>query len=193
MSAENATEKLLTPAQAAQLLRELANNLEQGNLEFGQVAVELDDFFKVKQSVRTKSDRVCFKLKLKYEKRLYPAGHVAKGIHPLLESDQDDEDEAPEGRRIGYKPLKKSMGRAFKDLLRSLALGADPDLDKVKAFCAQCYLMTSFPGKGDEHYGSFRSLTDRLLAAAQNADQKEALAAAMAMEEMKKACHARHK
>ena len=63
-------DKLMSPLEAAALLRSLAEKLEQGNLEFGHVSVELDDSFSVKQTVKTKSDRVCFKLKLKYEKVL---------------------------------------------------------------------------------------------------------------------------
>lgn len=85
-------------------------------MEFDHVAVELDDLFSVKQSVKTKSDRMCFKLKLKYEKSLHPLGALpASPTHPALDSEGEEKDESSADQPKGYKALKKAMGCVMKN------------------------------------------------------------------------------
>lgn len=195
MTPEQKMERLMSPAEAAGLLRSLAEKLEAGNLEFGHVSVELNDFFSVKQTVKTKSDRLCFKLKLKYEKSLHQIGALTPApTHPLLEKDLDeDEEEKPSGRPSGYKQLKKTMGRGFKQIGETLKLGNLPDPILVHSFHEQCQAMTTFPGKGEEHYQAFLEQAGLLLASVRQRDLTQAAAAYAALGAMKKACHAQYK
>lgn len=195
MTPEQKMEKLMSPMEAAGLLRSLAEKLETGNLEFGQVSVELDDFFSVKQTVKTKSDRVCFKLKLKYEKGLHQLGALTPApTHPLLERDlDDDEEERPAAQNSGYKRLKKAMERGFKQIGQALKLGDLPDPALARDFHEQCQAMTTFPGKGEEHYQAFREQAGRLWAGLRQGNLAQAAEAHAALEDLKKACHARYK
>jgi XXXCH domain-containing protein len=186
-------ERLFSPLEAAAFLRALADKLDQGRLEFGDVAVELDNSFTIKQSVKAKSDKVCFKLKLKYEKPLFNA-KPGESSSPLADLDDDDDDEAMDPQqRPSYKHLKKAMGQVFKRLGADLAEGKAPDLTLAKPLWAHCHLMTTYPGRGEEHYPEFITAADELLAAAQ-AGQVPAMTEAMArLAGLKKSCHAQYK
>jgi XXXCH domain-containing protein len=91
---DHKNEMVLAPSDAADLLRRLADQLEAGGVEIGEVTVENDGPVKIKQSVKTKSDKVSFKLKLKYETALTPELSGALGELPE-EEPEDDEDAAP--------------------------------------------------------------------------------------------------
>jgi XXXCH domain-containing protein len=91
-SKSHKNEMVLAPVDAADLLRRLAEQLEAGGVEIGQVTVENDGPVKIKQSIKTKSDRVSFKLKLKYETPLTPELNGALGQLPEEEPDEDEDE-----------------------------------------------------------------------------------------------------
>ncbi|MFH1032996.1 MAG: GAK system XXXCH domain-containing protein [Pseudomonadota bacterium] len=194
MPDEKKTEKIMSPAEAAQFLRSLAEHLEKGQMEFGDVLVDLDAPFKVKQSLKAKSDKISFKLKLKYDKAMATMGGPTGGDHPLLDSDDDDEDEPQDaGRRPSYKKLKKAMSGPFKQIKQSLAAGQSPPLELARSFCQQCLTMTEYPGKGEEHYASFQEQARLLLASVERGDLAQAQKSLAALDAQKQSCHDEHK
>jgi len=187
------SERLLSPAEAADFLRRLADQFAAGAVEIGAVSVELDQEVRLKQSVKTKPDKISFKLKLKYEKSLLPAGMAPAG-HPALNGDDDEDEEEQEAQgRPGYKSLKKHMGSSFKALKASLGQGKPVEVEVVHSFVHDCHLMCTFAGKGDPRYPQFIALADRLLATVEAGDLESARAVLAEMEAQKKACHDEYK
>ncbi|MFZ5587920.1 MAG: GAK system XXXCH domain-containing protein [Thermodesulfobacteriota bacterium] len=188
------SERSLTPAEAAEMLRRLAQQFETGSVEIGPVTVELDQLLEFKQSVKTKPDKVSFKLKLKYEKSLMPAGLAPEG-HPALTGDEEEEEfEGEEALgRPKYKSLKKHMSSSLKAIKASLGRGELPEVEVVHSLTHDCHLMCTFPGKGDAHYPEFIALADALLAAAEAGDLAGVQQALTGLDARKKACHGDHK
>jgi len=91
---DHKNEMVLAPSDAAVLLRRLADQLEASGVEIGEGTVENDGPVKIKQSVKTKSDKVSFTLKLKYETVLTPELNGALVELPE-EKPEDDENTAP--------------------------------------------------------------------------------------------------
>jgi len=84
------------------------------------------------------------------------------------------------------------MKRDFKDIGASLAAGAAPHADTLAAFVADSRLMTTYRGKGDEHYPDYLAAVDRFEAAWAAGDQETTARAYRELALCKKACHARH-
>jgi XXXCH domain-containing protein len=195
MPDEQKTEKIMSPVEAAQFLRTLADHLERGQMEFGEVLVDLDAPFKVKQSLKAKSDKLSFKLKLKYEKSLATVGGLASGSHPLLERDEDDDDETWElaPHRPSFKKLKKAMSSPFKQIKQALQAGQLPPLELTQSFCGQCLAMIGYPGHGDEHYPGFQEQALRLLTTVEQGSLNEAQEALAVLNSQMKSCHDAYK
>lgn len=199
MNPENKLEKAMSPQEAAEFLRGLADSLESGHLDMGELELELDQSIKVKQSVKNKGGKVSFKLKLKYEKLTAPLAAGADQAPASLFSSQalEGAPAALEGEQVrerpSYKQLKKEMGKVFKLITKPLAEGALPGADTVAGFLAQCQLMTSYPGRGDEHYADFLAQAEALSVAVAAGQLEEARQAAAGLEAAKKSCHAQYK
>jgi XXXCH domain-containing protein len=214
-SKSHKNEIALVPAEAAEFLRRLAGQLEAGGVEFGEVTVETDGPVKIKQSVKTKSDKVSFKLKLKYETALTPDLNGALDALPKEDSEDASEEsvdelvtdeaqasEAAEGpeeeekakkSKSSYKSLKKKMGKSYKSIKKGLADDIMPSKEDIDAFAADCEEMTTFPGKGDEHYQNFLHHVSDMKEAAQKGDAEALTRAIAEMGAIRKACHSEHK
>lgn len=221
-SKDRKNEMVLTPTDAADLLRRLADQLEAGGGEIGEVVIENDGPVKIKQSIKTKSDKVSFKLKLKYETALTPELNGAlgelpeeepeEGVGAELEEDgqpetEDAQPSEPEAERAeepkkvekagedkpSFKSIKKAMSKGFKSIKKALAEEIAPSLEEINDFAAHCEMVTTFPGKGDPLYQDFLHHVGDLKAAAEVGDAK-ALGRAMAeIGAMKKSCHGEYK
>ncbi|GEM_PF-3091097 len=100
---------------------------------------------------------------------------------------------AKKGAKPAYKTLKKRMKTPWKDLLDILAAGNLPEAASAERFLADCELMISYRGKGEEYYDAFRLPLAALRAALAAGDPSAAAAAAADMEQLKKDCHGRYK
>lgn len=198
------SEVLMTPGQAAAYLRRLADELDKGQVEFGSVSVEEDGSVKVKQSVKTKPDKASFKLKLKYEKRFEPESQAESGAEPAPETEpavqpapaprpEPEEEKLDAQGRPSYKKVKKRMQSRLGGIKKSVNWGGLPQVATAKAFHADCLLMCTYEGKGDEYYAAFRASADRFLAAVTAGDAEGAAQALEEMNAQKKDCHKRYK
>ncbi len=212
------TELMLAPTKAADILRHLAAQLETGGVEFGKVLVEPDGPVSIKQTVKIKSGKVSFKLKLKYETALSTELKGALGGLPDEELEDDEgavqqhvdqleSDKSQPAKPIvrpkeevkiseattSFKSVKKNMSRGFKSIKKALAEDIVPSNEEIEAFAADCESMTTFPGNGDAHYQDFLHHVGDLKEAGRTGDAK-ALARAMAeIGARKKACHSERK
>jgi XXXCH domain-containing protein len=214
-SKSHKNEIALVPAEAAEFLRRLAGQLEAGGAEFGEVTVETDGPVKIKQSFKTKSDKVSFKLKLKYETALTPDLNGALGALPeddtedaaegLVDeqetdmaqaseaTDEPDEEEKAEKSKASYKSLKKKMGKLYKSIKKAVAEDNMPSKEDIDAFAADCEEMTSFPGKGDKNYQNFLHHVGDMKEAAQKGDAEALVRAIAELSAIRKACHGEYK
>jgi len=182
-STDQKNEMTLTAGDAAAFLRRLADQLEAGGLEVGEVRVETDGEVKIKQSVKTKEDKVAFKLKLKYETPLNPEVSEAMA--------QDAE--KPGENKPSYKSLKKRMAKSLGKLKKLLGQGVAPEAAEIEAFAADCELLTTFPDKGEEHYPDFMHHVEDLKKAMTAEDSSGMQRALAELAAMRKACHEQYK
>lgn len=95
--------------------------------------------------------------------------------------------------RPEYEQLKKRMKADLKQIRKAVRKRRPLDVELVCAFCSDAWLMTTYPGKGDEYYTVFRERVESLTAAAKRGDWAMLEDAVAAVEEMKKQCHKRFK
>ncbi|MCB2187007.1 MAG: GAK system XXXCH domain-containing protein [Deltaproteobacteria bacterium] len=183
-------ETLMTPMQAADFLRRLAQQLEAGHLETGGVEVATEGSLKVKQSLRSKGDRVVFKVKLKYEKA---AAHPVSATGDPLPPAPAEEGAPEEGGRPSYKKLKKSLASDFKSLKTALDAGQTPAPELCRQVAGQCRQACDYPDKGDDNYPTWRELADRLETAGEAGSLADLQAIHAELRELKSACHKNHK
>jgi XXXCH domain-containing protein len=109
--------------------------------------------------------------------------------------DQDDAAGADDGdqEKNGYKKLKKRMKSAFKEITASLEKQDMPDMNLIDDFFNMCREMTTFEGKGDEHYQRFNAQAYDMLGAAQSGDLAAMAASIEALRQIKDACHEQYK
>lgn len=169
---------VLPPAEAAQVLRRMADQIEQGRLSVGPLEVVIDGNLRFKQSVKVKRGKTSCKFKLEYNSRTLSGEVEAPADRP-----------EPAGE-TSFGKLKKTMAKQIKALKQPLAMGSLPGLELTQAFVDDCRLMCSFPGKGEENYARFLAHAEALARAVEAADQPAASQAVDAMLAMKKTCHA---
>ncbi len=193
-------ELVLPRVEALEALTRLTGPVPQGNLVIGEETVPLEDFTSLKVTLKNFGASSLLKVRLKY-----PAlGVAALPSQAAMEAEDaaveaaaaarpaEPEAEPEEAGKPRYKGLKKRMRHTFKAVLAALGAGMAPDMALLDEFIADCRLMTSFPGKGDAFYPAFDAEVDRLKAAALAGDMEAMIAAAAALDRMKKECHSRH-
>lgn len=183
-------EKLCTVAEAAGLMKALGASLEgtQGP-ELAESGIDLKDCAKLKLSMKKKGDSISVKVKMKAASA---ATQADEGSDEQDDDDDDDDEDDQAGPGLQpYKKLKKRMSKDFKALRKCIEMG-DPVPEELSGrFFADAGAMTQYPGKGEEGYEDFRSACRALQGALQgSADVQQAL---LAVESIKKGCHARHK
>ncbi|MEF3698538.1 GAK system XXXCH domain-containing protein [Desulfolutivibrio sp.] len=175
-------EKTLPRDELADFLRQLAAQAQSGALDFPGGSVPLAGMKALKISVKDSGEALTVKVRLKYPKPEPTAapgpgrGTAAAGSGASL--------------RPRYKALKKRMKRDFKDIGAALAAGSAPRPDILAAFVADSRLMTTYRGKGDDHYPAYLEAV-AALEAAQAAGDLEAMARGYReLALCKKKCHA---
>ena len=181
----NKKEQTLNPAEAAAMLRQLADQLEKGQVEMDEIAVETSGLVKIKQSVKAKDDKVSFKLKLKAEQIIVPAASE--------EEPPDEGGDESDPTTLAYKKLKKAMGKQFKAFKKLIETGGAPEASDLEAFAASCDAMITYEDKGDPGYPEFAQATAELRSAAAGGDPQAIAAAVQKLGELKTACHKEYK
>jgi XXXCH domain-containing protein len=198
----------LNASQAADYLRQLADQLESGQVKFIDEDTALEGMVKVKESYKAKPGKAALKVQLKLSmpgpmtepepaatEAVSPANvsedaaQAAKPEPVKADTPQEMEDYSLREMPGSYKKLKKRMSGDLKLIGKLLAAGQLPSLELARAFQADCRHMTGFPGKGDPHYERFNQSAQALYDAAKASDPDAASNALTSLKQHKKECH----
>ena len=200
----------LNAAQAADYLRQLADQLDKGQISFIDEDGAIEGEVKVKESYKAKPGKKALKVQLKLSmpaavsesgdlEAETPAGALDSGPDdaPAPESIPGGPEEPPAEQEDyslrqtpeSYKKLKKRMAKDVKLISKLIEADELPSLELARAFHDDCGHMTSFPGKGDPYYGDFDKASDAFFDAVQCGDMQSASQAMADLMRMKKDCH----
>ena len=155
-------------------LRDLAEAVEHGGAaEFACV----DDFKKLKLSVKNEFGRFCLKARFK----------------SAAECSAEDMAEGTDAAgRPKYKSLKKRMKASFRMILKMIHEGQVPPGEAVRSFLDDSALMVTYPGYGDEYYDEYTRTCAAFRAAFEAGDMEAMHAAIDAIAHEKSRCHAKY-
>lgn len=189
-------EKTLPRDDLADFLRQMAAQAQSGALDFPGGSVPLAGMKTLKISVKDAGEALTVKVRLKFPKPepVHAPAHASDGTPLTGPQSGPDRDRMP-GRpalRPRYKSLKKRMKRDFKDIGAALAAGFPPHPATAAAFAADSRLMTTYRGKGDEHYPAYLEAVDAFEAAQASGDLEAMSRSYRDLALCKKKCHAGH-
>lgn len=167
----------LSRAEAADLLRRLADTLEEGSDEVGNYGVSLAELIKFKIQVDLDATD-SLEVKFTGKGAKVCGGEESCGSSGVCEK---------------YSSLKKRMQVYFKALRESVAAGVMPSREIVSVFLSDSEKMLAYHGYGDEFYPAYAQLCLRLREAVDAEDLAGTGAAIKALAEAKKHCHERYK
>jgi XXXCH domain-containing protein len=185
MKKETKIQKILDASQAAEFFYSLGIAIAWADDEkLAKFDLPLGDFDKIKLTI--KKDGAAFILKAKVK---------AADTIPSVEAASGG-DIPSGGENTGkpnYKALKKRMKGSFAELKKMLTQDAPPSSETVRRFLDDSYLMTTYPGMGDEHYEQYKNCCQEFEKAFGNGDLEAMRTSLAAVEVRKKACHAQYK
>jgi len=168
---------LLTRAEAADLLRKLADTLEQDSDDLAEYGISLAELVKFKVKIDLGQNDA---LEVKF---------TGKGLKVCGAED-------PCGSGVvceSYSKLKKRMQIYFKAIRESVARGEMPSREIVSVFLSDSERMISYHGYGDEFYPAYAEICERLRLSFEQEDQAAIAAAVEELVQSKKSCHDRYK
>ena len=176
-----AKKRVMSSAEAAALLRELADKLEQGTLAVGNLEASPDRDVTVKVSGKAKDGSASLALKFKWESaaaETAPQGEVAPAT----------------AKKPSYKSIKKRLSSTFKKIRADLQAGRVPDADLAALFDEDADLMLLHPKKGEwEDIKAFRDLSAEFAAAVKAGDADAVARHVEALRAAEKSCHKKYK
>jgi len=167
----------LSRAEAADLLRKLADTLEKESDDLGEYGISLAELVKFKIKVDLGQDDT---LEVKF---------TGKGSKVCEAGD-------PCGSGVvgeSYTKLKKRMQIYFKAMRESVAKAEMPSREIVSVFLLDSEKMISYHGYGDEFYPAYAGLCARLRTACDDENLAETAAVVEELIQAKKNCHDRYK
>ncbi|WP_029895787.1 GAK system XXXCH domain-containing protein [Desulfohalovibrio reitneri] len=196
------------------VLRNVADGLESGNLTLGEHPVEFASINKLKVSLKESGDSYFVSVSMKYEPEALVCSCGVEGCVCGLtpeeakarreaegDADEDDESEPAAERRAlakgdgkpKYTSLKKGMKKDWKAILEALEGGVFPDPGIASKFMDDFDLMLTYPDEGEEYYDVNRRAMDVFRRAMESGGVEETRQAAARLEELKKQCHDKYK
>ena len=140
MSDDLKFEKYIDEKELAAFFRSLADALENGGKD--ELAC-VDDFKKMKLSVKNEYGQISLKAKIKTNKP------CETGDGAAMETGESGD---PVPAKPKYKALKKRMKGSFKMIFKMIHENQLPPKEAVDSFLEDSVLMCTYPGKGDEFY-----------------------------------------
>jgi XXXCH domain-containing protein len=178
-------DKVVSGAEAASLLRRLADGLEHGKLTVGGTTIQVEHSVELSEILDVDGESVAFELKATYANRV-----ESRTINDDYKEDAPDEAREP---RESLKNLKKKMAKSLKDLMEAMNEGKLPRQNLVADWCANADLMMTLLNRGQEHFHPFRDKCRELLQSVEKRQLNSAKDAAEALNQMRKDCHSRYK
>ena len=136
-------EKYIDEKELAGFFRGLADALENGGKDEFEC---VDDFKKMKLSVKNEFGQISLKAKIKTNKPCETAAQAEP---------QTDEAGEVVPAKPKYKALKKRMKGSFRMIFKMIHDDQLPPQEAVDSFLEDSILMCTYPGKGDEFYPQY--------------------------------------
>ncbi len=171
MSQKIKSKWLLSRPEAADLLRKIADSIEDGSDEVAGYSLSLAELIKFSIKIEMGLND---SLEVKFE------GKGAKIGGTSIEGES-------------YSSLKKRMSIYFKAIRESVAKAEVPSREIVSVFLSDSEKMCSFSGFGDEFYPAYMALCGRLRETFEAEDMGALASVVQEFEQAKKTCHARYK
>lgn len=207
-------ELFLSPEDVGEFLQKLGGELDQGALIIGNTRIETGGYKSLGLSIKSEGDGLRVKLKMKFPKQELPSDRATLAQEEELDAEDEcgaeddfleEEDELllpePEDEfcclltrpRPKYKSLKKRMKSQFKAIKESIGHGEIPEKALVHAFAKDSELMITYPDEGEEYYKPYELALQRFLVAVAEGDVEAVSQSVTGLEEVKTACHDKHK
>lgn len=167
----------LSRSEAADLMRKLADTLEQDSDDLSEYGISLAELVKFKIKVDLGQDDT---LEVKF---------TGKGLKVCGADDSCGSGVVCES----YSKLKKRMQVYFKAMRESVARAEMPSREIVSVFLSDSETMMTYSGYGDEFYPAYADLCVRLRTAFDEENLAETTSLVNEMAQAKKTCHARYK
>jgi len=167
----------LSRSEAADLLRKVADTLEEGGDDVSGFGISLAELVKFKIKIDLDVEDA-MEVKFTGKGAKVCGGNQPCGSGVVCES---------------YSGLKKRMQIYFKALRDSVAKAEMPSREIVSVFLSDSEKMLTFHGYGDEFYPAYATLCERLRAAVDAESLAETAAVVGELAQARKDCHARYK
>lgn len=167
----------LSRPEAAELLRKLADTLQEGGDEVEQFGISLAELAKFQIKIDLGFDD---SLEVKFSGKGFKICGTEEECGSGVLSER-------------YSSVKKRMQVYFKALRESVTKAEMPSREIVAVFLSDSEKMISFKGYGDEFYPGYAELCEKLRQGMDAEDMAEIHFAIIQLDKAKKACHARYK
>lgn len=200
MEREDKLKMTCSPEQLAEILRSMADAMEQGRLSLENVDVEWNEVEKIALSVRNAAGMADVKIRISSS---HGAVELPEDVDEDLVEDELGQDQVGElveaqprskrGKpRGGYGSLKKRMKQSFKTIIYALHEQTWPPMAVIDEFLRDSADMVLYPGKGDEFYPAYSEAVADFAQAVQKQDLEAAFEAAHLLNTLKTRCHKKY-
>ena len=197
--------------EAADQLRNLADQLEKGLLSSTGTDMPLDPDSRVKLEMKVKKDKFSLKLKIKPPKNsdiIEVVSEVIEEQEPAMTGQPLEVIDVPEQEAVSvvsedipakpkrkekYSKLKERMEKDWKNIRKSAKQGTLPDDATVERFVEDSAAMITYTDKGEEYYDNYRENIDRMSAAFEKRNAAEFIAVLDDISKVRKAAHQKYK
>lgn len=177
-------EKVLSVQDLVAFLRKAADELERGELTVGDTTVGISRSVELKEMLELDAESVSVDLRVRYRQST---------DLQVREAEEKKISKASTELKPSFKKFKKRLAKTFKSILDSLNSDQLPSAETVGSFCADAEVMTTFLGKGDEHYAIFLQRCRELAVAVEQGNVDAAKDVTGALNQIRKDCHALYK
>jgi XXXCH domain-containing protein len=177
--------RVVSPEEAAALLRDLAEKLERGFFLMADSTFEIGSRLVFEQSLKLKPEKCSMKLKITASDAVSPtvSERSAGDLTAVRQGGGDSR---------SFKELKRNMKKSFKLIKSALESGVLPSIGLVEGFCSDGEEMTAWKRSLDDpSYQAFSDRTKDLVSAVERGSRDDASAVVVDLESMEKICHGR--
>ena len=207
MEREDKMKMTCTPEQLAEILRSMADAMEQGRLSLDTVELAWNSVEKLSLIIRNAAGMADVKIRISSSDRVVELPEDAEEVEGVDESaggvllreqspDVKETDPASPGKpakpRGSYGSLKKRMKKSFKNIMYALHENSWPTMIDIEDFIRDSEQMVLYPDKGDEFYPAYNEAVAAFAAAVRQQDLDAAYQAAHLLNTLKTQCHKKY-
>ncbi|MFP4670947.1 MAG: GAK system XXXCH domain-containing protein [Desulfohalobiaceae bacterium] len=180
-SPKKQAQQQLSIQQAAQVLRETAQALEQGQVNLQDLQLDWESISKLELKLRNRQGQIELKTKVKTDSSKNQG------------QDQQGAEQDPAPAQKKFKPLKKEIAQIFDRIKAKGQQNELPELQDTKYLFSLADEMCHFDATNSKEYTSFRDKTHRLSQAVEDGQPERAEVLIQELAQAEKKCHAKFK